>query len=1007
VTRNNGINIQFDSTLNPPAFCPSGLVMSSFNATAVASGHIADRGPQVFAGTLSTLIIATVFVAARLVSRCCIVRNFSWDDKVITLAWLVAFFLSFTILLGTQNGLGLRDEHINPTERGVLRKCEYVFSILYNPALALMKTSVLIFYLRLAKNTQVVLRYSSYFLLVVVNITALVLTFMNIFQCTPISAAWNPYYAGKVHCIPLLTEFICASPVNVITDLALLALPLATLSKMRLPTRQKIILILTFSLGIFVTVIDVVRIHELQAAISDVRLGKDHGATFGGQADFAWNASLSFMWSAVEVNIGMACACVPTLKPLILRLLPAMLYDPDGTRSSGKSSGSKVRSDQAAASNPRQSAEVTVPAIAALPYPTSGEEEEEDPYRSRRTNQAHTTVHGEEPMSAMEFLTAPDTIASSLYTRPRARTYLTAATAATAATANQDNAVYFGFVNMTKPKSLLETSTSESFRYCSTVAILFLLWGLSYGLLNTLNNVVASINNLSTAQTLGLTSAYFGGGYFFGPLLVGEWILRRDEHNRSRRHQKDVDESVGGFKVTFICGLCFYGTGTMIFWPSAVTNSYGGFMVSNFIVGFGLSVLEVAANAFIILCGPPQYGETRLLICQAVQGIGSVLSGVLANKVFFKDIGPGSSPESSTLLNVQWTYLAITLLCAALGLFFFYMPLPEVSDQELEDSAKHLPVDTQKPFAGLQLRTWSLVLAVATQYMYVASQESNSIYFRDLLVSILPHAADSGEAATAGTTSTSDPMKPPGLAISIPDYLLIGHTAFTISRLLTGYLTYLSVHHPRFPRPRTLLTIFLTLSFLFALLPVVLRPSNANLLVIPVVLFFFAEGPVWPLVFAIGLRGQGRRTKRAAAFITMGGSGGGAVPFIMYGIIAGGGTVRISFIVIVVLQVLMMSYPLFLESVRDARLMVEPLPGASSVTTGSEDEETPVDELVAAAHALRVQSREEQRNASPDEKSPSNQGFLRKFSQGFERLTALRRRSDSPEVEHSETTTSQ
>jgi hypothetical protein len=208
VTRNNGINIQFDLTLNPSAFCPPGLVMSSFNATAVASGHIADRGPQVFAGTLSTLIIATVFVAARLVSRCCIVRNFSWDDKVITLAWLVAFFLSFTILLGTQNGLGLRDEHINPTERGVLRKCEYVFSVLYvsspalfglsglscchllytdcsplqNPALALMKTSVLIFYLRLAKNTQVVLRYSSYFLLVVVNITALVLTFMNIFR---------------------------------------------------------------------------------------------------------------------------------------------------------------------------------------------------------------------------------------------------------------------------------------------------------------------------------------------------------------------------------------------------------------------------------------------------------------------------------------------------------------------------------------------------------------------------------------------------------------------------------------------------------------------------------------------------------------------------------------------------------------------------------------------------------------------------------------------------------
>merc|ERR1712000_172443 len=149
-----------------------------------------------------------------------------------------------------------------------------------------------------------------------------------------------------------------------------------------------------------------------------------------------------------------------------------------------------------------------------------------------------------------------------------------------------------------------------------------------------------------------------------------------------------------------------YGIGTIIFWPSAVTNSYGGFMVSNFIVGFGLSVLEVAANAFIILCGPQEYGETRLLLAQAVQAVGSVLSGLLANKVFFRNIGREGFSDNTTLINVQWTYLAITLLCSALGLFFYYMPLPEVSDQELEDSANRLPVDSQKKSVfGLQLRT--------------------------------------------------------------------------------------------------------------------------------------------------------------------------------------------------------------------------------------------------------------------------------------------------------------
>lgn len=58
---------------------------------------------------------------------------------------------------------------------------------------------------------------------------------------------------------------------------------------------------------------------------------------------------------------------------------------------------------------------------------------------------------------------------------------------------------------------------------------------------------------MTVPETLGLTSAYFGAGYFFGPLLVGEWILRRDEHRRLEKRTKNsnFDDSIGGFKATF------------------------------------------------------------------------------------------------------------------------------------------------------------------------------------------------------------------------------------------------------------------------------------------------------------------------------------------------------------------------------------------------------------------------------------------------------------------------
>ncbi|KAF4342388.1 L-fucose permease [Fusarium beomiforme] len=932
-------------------------------------GGIPDRGPVVFAVTTATLVLATVFVAARIVSRTFIVRNVTWDDRVMILAWLFAFFLSFTICFGVHNGLGRHDENIDPNRLPALRRCEYVFSILYNPALMATKTSVLIFYLRLAKHTQRVLRFASWLTLAIVNISGVILTFMNVFQCRPTQAAWDVNYDERARCIPLLTEFICSSPVNIVTDLAILALPIPVLTGMRLPSRQKTILVLTFTVGIFVTVVDVVRIYYLQQAITaPTSTTADPQSRFGGQTDFAWNASRSLMWSAVEVNVGMMCACVPTLKPLVLKLLPSMLYDPDGTRASTP----KGPHDSDTPSTGHRASIQQPPPIAQT---------------------GAQPLNANAPMSAMEFLTTP--FDEPGQTRPTQRVYQSNGTFQTSTTMTSSTGtvegVYFGFVNMTKPKSMLKCNKKQSFKYCTIVSILFLLWGISYGLLNTLNNVIAKVDNMTTAETLGMTSIYFGGGYFFGPLLVGEWILRRDEHNRSKRHKANGHDSVGGFKVTFIVGLCFYGIGTVIFWPSAVTQSYAGFMLSNFVVGFGLSILEVGANAFLILCGPPEYGETRVLMAQGVQGTGSVLSGLLAQKVFFKGIVEQNNATSMTLINVQWTYLGITLLCVALGLFFYYMPLPEVSDRELEQSAKHLPMDPQKKRGGLQLRTWSLILAVVAQYTYVAAQECFSIYFRSLMISILPNTPNTGEAATEGAGDIPNPDKPLGIALSIPDYLLIAHTAFAVSRFMAAGLAYLSVYRSRFPRPRTILTACIAGCFVFALLPVVVRPPNPNLLVIPIVLFYFFEGPIYPLIFAIGLRGQGRRTKRAAAFITMGSSGPGFFPFVMYGIIKHGGTVRTAFIVIIALQAVCMSYSVFLQFVSDAKQLVDPCPAVRDALRQQDEEMPSPMETVIAGRARRQSTMKEK-----------SQGFLDKVSHGTKaigaRFLSTRRRSSQPSI---------
>ncbi|KXX75890.1 L-fucose-proton symporter [Madurella mycetomatis] len=852
-----------------------------------------DRGPAVFAVTTATLALSSLFVAARMVSRMGILRRTGWDDYIILLAWLLAVFLSLAIDFGTKRGLGRHDENIEPGSRAGLRMCEYVFSILYNPALMATKTSILIFYLRLAKNTQKILRLASWAVLGIVNVAGTILTFMNIFQCKPISAAWDINVA-PIQCIPLLTEFICSAPVNVTTDLAILALPIPVLTSMRLPPKQKTILVMTFALGIFVTIVDVVRIYYLQQAIEYTPVGasSDRMAMFGQSSEFAWNASLSLMWSAVEVNVGIICSCIPTLKPLIIRILPAMLIDPDGTcRSSTHYTSDRTKpsatDDSQAATNPAATTEL--PALHVTP--PDGRMSEE--------------------ISIRHFLSGAP--ASRPSTDPSTRQ-----TPSLLVTGHRDStSVYFGFVNMKRPKSMLKTSALESFKYCTVVSILFFLWGFSYGLLNTLNNVVADVTDMSAAQTLGLTSIYFGGGYFFGPLLDGGGV-----------------PSVGGFKATFITGLLIYGIGTIMFWPSAVLAAYGGFVVSSFVVGFGLAVLETAANPFIALCGPPEYADARLLLAQAVQAVASVLSGLLATNVFFVHLDrsdTSTSPVgSTTLIDVQWTYLAVTLLSVLLALFFYYMPLPEVSDADLVALASTLPVNPKQklPAAGgkVSLRTWAILLAVLSQWTYVAAQENMSLFFSQLL------------------TSFATPSRP--LSLSIPSYLLISHAAFAVSRFLAALLAYLSTAFRRsnsslsayVPAPRTLLLLSISLSTLCVLLVVVLPlgdgSADPDLAVIPVILFFFCEGPIWPLVFSLGLRGQGARTKRAAAWLTMGASGPGGWPFVGYAIIKDGGRVQVSFVVVVALMAVAGGYPVFLAVVRAARGLVDPVVGNAAGGAG-------------------------------------------------------------------------
>jgi MFS transporter, FHS family, L-fucose permease len=89
-------------------------------------------------------------------------------------------------------------------------------------------------------------------------------------------------------------------------------------------------------------------------------------------------------------------------------------------------------------------------------------------------------------------------------------------------------------------------------------------------------------------------------------------------------------------------------TGAIFFWPSALFKKYGAFVGCTFVIGCGLSTLEVAGDSYIAVLGNPKYAAARLDFSQGFQGIGAFVGPMIASRWFIRGM------NVDTLGTVQW-----------------------------------------------------------------------------------------------------------------------------------------------------------------------------------------------------------------------------------------------------------------------------------------------------------------------------------------------------------------
>ncbi|KAL8677059.1 MAG: hypothetical protein Q9186_006488 [Xanthomendoza sp. 1 TL-2023] len=178
----------------------------------------------------------------------------------------------------------------------------YANEIVYASIVTCIKSSVLCLYLRIFgvnKNFAIIVKC----FLVVVIMWGVAVLLTTIFQCNPVKGAWD-ISVPRDQCFSLRTWLIATNVPNIIIDFSIICLPIPLVWKLKLSTERKIGLTGVFLLGIFASIISIVRVHTNSSLEIE---------------DPTWNYVFVMIWSTVEGNVGVVCACCPVLAPLVRR----------------------------------------------------------------------------------------------------------------------------------------------------------------------------------------------------------------------------------------------------------------------------------------------------------------------------------------------------------------------------------------------------------------------------------------------------------------------------------------------------------------------------------------------------------------------------------------------------------------------------------------------------------------------------------------------------------------
>lgn len=248
-----------------------------------------------------SILFATAAVILRLYAHRITKQSYALDDLMIIVALVFAYGNTVDHIIGVVYGaIGLHTKggRVTPGQLNVYLKNLIATIVLWASALAAVKLSLLLLYVRVFSTRK--FRLAAYGVMPLVLGWWLSVFLEELLLCRPLAYNWNKSINGS--CGNLPAAYLAAGILNLLSDVSVLVLPIPIVLNLHLPLRSRIALMATFCVGLLVCIISIIRIHA-------VRIYNLDDPTYS-----MWTIAV---WSQLEPTLGIMCACVPFLRPIL------------------------------------------------------------------------------------------------------------------------------------------------------------------------------------------------------------------------------------------------------------------------------------------------------------------------------------------------------------------------------------------------------------------------------------------------------------------------------------------------------------------------------------------------------------------------------------------------------------------------------------------------------------------------------------------------------------------